>query len=590
LPGVPRVCRTFFLKRGLPLTLAAVPVAVVLFIAFSPLIFKRLRVLEGSPQIPPSASILGNYSHWAVSTDAALCAPVARKVQLTGGTIADVAVATLLCMGVVLPQSMGMGGGFLATVYTRYACGQKMCDRKNGATYSLMSQTPVISNTEWGLSVAVPGEIRGYQALLQRMGTNLTWRALFEDAIRLARDGFPIHLHLADALRVKKNAIYSYRNMRQTFWNVDTNDTLKEGHLLVQKDLAASLELIAENGPDHFYEGAFAEQLVREVNENGGNMTLEDISSYEVAWDDPVNVSFKDDLVMYSVPPPGSGAVLSYIMNIMDAFRTDGNDTLEDNVLTLHRFLEACKFAYGKRALLGDPNFVDLGQLVHKLTSRQHALAARKLIDDSRTFDDPALYSGRGPFRPDHGTAHASFLSPNGDAIAVTGTVNYYFGSMVSSGGVVLNNQMDDFSVPGVTDQYTVAPLETNFVAPGKRPLSSMAPAVVVDQNGDAQLVLGGAGGTKITSGIALVSMRYLWQGNTIKEAIDFPRVHHQFLPNHVYAEAMFPKAYREQLEKKGHKVFVPGGTFSNIMGISQREGRIYANADYRKRGTVDGE
>ncbi|CAN7984756.1 unnamed protein product, partial [Ixodes hexagonus] len=444
---------------------------------------------------------------------------------------------------------------------------------------------PYIIILPGGLSVAVPGEIRGYQALLQRMGTNLTWEALFEDAIRLARDGFPIHPHLADALRVKKNAIYSYKNMRKTFWDVDANDTLKEGDLLVQKDLAASLELIAKNGPDHFYKGAFAEQLVREVNENGGNMTLEDLSSYEVAWDAPVNVSFKDDLTMYSVPPPGSGAVLGYIMNIMDAFRSDGKNTLEDNVLTLHSLISPrlctrkCSYLYFPVEIL-EVQSLRFTEVDGSLASEDAENIRRCKIQMSQWVCSSAYGSAsnkgrRAAWRNESVWLPSSFFS---------------FGSMVSSGGVVLNNEMDDFSVPGAANQYSVAPSETNFVAPGKRPLSSMAPAVVVDRNGDVQLVLGGAGGAKITSGIALVSMRYLWQGNTIKEAIDFPRVHHQFLPNQVYAEAQFPKVYKEQLEKKGHKVVVPEGRFSIIMGIGRRERRIYANADYRKRGTVDGE
>lgn len=585
--------RSMFRKTGVRVGLVLVLLVMVVFCALSPLLFSRHTLPEKRPVLVASASILGNFSSWAVATDASLCAPVARKVQARGGTIADVAVATLLCMGVVLPHSMGMGGGFLATVYTRKTRkAQTLIAREKApeaATKDMFVSNPKLAQTG-GLSVAVPGELRGYRALLDRMGSNVSWEALFEDAIRLARHGFAVHPHLANALQVKKYAVYSHENMRKIFWNAAANDTLREGDLVVQPDLAATLELVAKHGPDYFYEGAFAAQLVREVKANGGNMTLEDLASYQAEWQVPVNVSFKDDLTLYSVPPPGSGPVLGYIMGIMDAFRTDAKETLADDVLTLHRFLEACKFAYAQRALLGDPKFVELGQLVGNLTSVEQALATRRLIDDARTFDEAVHYLGEEPFQPDHGTAHASFLGPDGDAVAVTSTVNFYFGSVVRSGGVMLNNEMDDFSVPGTSNLYGVAPSEANYAAPGKRPMSSMAPAVVVGRDGDVQLVLGGAGGAKITSGIALVSMRYLWQGNNIKEAIDFPRVHHQLLPNQVDVEANFPQVYRRLLEKKGHKVVVPKGRFSIMMGIGRREGRVYANADFRKGGSVDGD
>ncbi|EEC18510.1 gamma-glutamyltranspeptidase precursor, putative, partial [Ixodes scapularis] len=447
-----------------------------------------------------------------------------------GGTIADVAVATLLCMGVVLPHSMGMGGGFLATVYTRKTRkAQTLIAREKApaaASKDMFVSNPKLAQTGQPATAPSSYEVRKWWAKGRLCFTALQQMHIL-DLVR-ARAYAQIIGRFSDRVRQKTK-----QGKWRIFWNSAANDTLKEGDLVVQPDLAATLELVAKHGPDYFYEGSFAAQLVREVNANGGNMTLEDLASYQAEWHVPVNVSFKDDLTLYSVPPPGSGPVLGYIIGIMDAFRTDAKERLAD---------DACKFAYAQRALLGDPKFVELGQLVGNLTSVEQALATRRLIDDARTFDDAVHYFGEEPFQPDHGTAHASFLSPNGDAVAVTSTVNFYFGSMVRSGGVMLNNEMDDFSVPGTSNLYGVAPSEANYAAPGKRPMSSMAPAVVVGRDGDVQLVLGGAGGAKITSGIALVSMRYLWQGNNIKEAIDFPRVHHQLLPNQVDVEANFPQ------------------------------------------------
>lgn len=557
----------------------------------------RIRCLPGPVQVEvtPSASALGNFSQWAVSTDAAPCTPVARRIFKKGGKTVDAAVATLLCMGVVIPHSMGIGGGFIATVYSR--------SKKDAQVLVAREVAPAGASTDMfvknkkgslfgGLAIGVPGELRGYYELHRRLNGSLPWKELFTDAIRLARDGFPMGAHLANALRESQNTDTVLKeNIRKTFSNPETGELLAEGELVTLKDLAKTLELIAEYGPDYFYEGEFAEKLVSEVQNNGGMLTMEDLRNYQVKWEKPVTARFKGGMTMYSAPPPASGAVLAYILGIMDAFRPSPGSFLDDTVTTLHRFAEACKFAYAKRALLGDPSFVHCEPLVRNMSSREYAANARYKISDEQTFSDPHYYGFVDEVsKPDKGTAHATFWGADGDVIVASSTVNYYFGSMLrTSTGVVMNNQMDDFSTPGMRNFYGVAPSEANFIVPGKRPMSSMAPVVVVDENGDVQLALGGTGGAKITSGVALVVMRTLWQRNSIKAAIDYPRLHHQLIPNHLMVESFFPKAYVEELRKLGHKVTYPKGRFSIMMGVSKHSGRLYANSDFRKGGTVDG-
>lgn len=190
-----------------------------------------------------------------------------------------------------------------------------------------------------GMAVAVPGEIRGYAELLNNLGTNVTWPQLFEEAIYLARNGFQIGAHLANALDNQKQNIYERRNMRNIFWDSQKNDTYKEGELLVQEDLAKTLELIAERGPLYFYQGPFAEGLVKEINDNGGVFTMDDLTKYDVHWSEPVKARFKGGQTLYSVPPPGSGAVLAHIMQIMNSYRAHDKDVLEDSILSLHRWV-----------------------------------------------------------------------------------------------------------------------------------------------------------------------------------------------------------------------------------------------------------
>ncbi|KAL1467073.1 hypothetical protein MTO96_005931 [Rhipicephalus appendiculatus] len=497
----------------------------------------RIRCLPGPVQVEvtPSASALGNFSQWAVSTDAAPCTSVARRIFKKGGKTVDAAIATLLSKkdAQVLVAREVAPAAASTDMYVK---------NKKGSLFG-------------GLAIAVPGELRGYYELHRHLNGALPWKELFTDAIRLARDGYPMGAHLANALRESQNADNVLKeNIRKTFSNPETGELLAEGELVTLKDLAQTLELIAEYGPDYFYEGEFAEKLVSEVQNNGGILTMEDLKNYQVKWEKPVTARFKGGMTLYSAPPPASGAVLAYILGIMDAFRPSPGSFLDDTVTTLHRFAEACKFAYAKRARLGDPSFVNCEQLVQNMSSRAFAADARYKIDDERT------------------------------------TVNYYFGSMLrTSAGVVMNNQMDDFSTPGMRNFYGVAPSAANFIVPGKRPMSSMAPVVVVDENGDVQLALGGTGGAKITSGVALVVMRTLWQRNSIKAAIDYPRLHHQLIPNHLMVESFFPKAYVEELRKLGHKVTYPKGRFSIMMGVNKQNGRLFANSDFRKGGTVDG-
>ncbi|XP_054722278.1 scoloptoxin SSD20-like [Uloborus diversus] len=232
-------------------------------------------------------------------------------------------------------------------------------------------------------------------------------------------------------------------------------------------------------------------------------------------------------------------------------------------------------------------------QIVKQLVSRSYAAYIREKIDDTRTFDDPGHYGVNVTVHEDHGTAHVTVVGPDGDAVVATTTVNQYFGSLIMSPqtGIILNDEMDDFSSRNITNYFGLPPSQKNLIHPGKRPMSSMCPAIVVDSDGDVRLAVGANGGTQITTSVAQAIVRNLFLKEDIKKTIDAPRFHHQLLPNYIEYETLFPQSTLEDLRKMGHKTHVLGSKMVGIlMGIARGEdGLLYANSDYRKGGNVDG-
>ncbi|XP_049520781.1 glutathione hydrolase 1 proenzyme-like [Dermacentor silvarum] len=545
-------------------------------------------------QTTPSSSILGNYTKWAVSTDAAQCVNVSRNIFNKGGSTADAAIATLLCMGVVIPHSMGIGGGFIATVYNQSSREAKILIARERAPENVTKDLFVnktFKSIIGGLAVAVPGELRGYHELHKIYG-KLNWSDLFDDAILFARCGFPIGKHLADALKAGEKYKFELANKtRRAFWNNQTGRILHEGETLIQEDLAQTLETVRDQGADYFYTGNLSKQVVKEVQENGKfslPLAFHALSSVIYIAELEELPRFKHSVVK---------ELDVYVLFILILMHKRVNSQHKRNILQFvkfvhRRFTESCKFGYAKRALLGDAEFVDRKELIKNMTSKWFANEAKSKINDSCTHNDPEYYGFvNETIEQDTGTAHATFWGQDGITISVSSTINYYFGSLIrTQSGILLNNEMDDFSTPGKPNIYGVAPSKSNFIAPGKRPMSSMAPMVLVNSEGAVQLALGGTGGSLITSGVALVTVRALWQNYNIKEAIDMPRIHHQLLPNNLMVEPSFPEEDRQALRKFGHNVTERKGRFNVILGLCGRDGRIFANSDYRKGGAVDGE
>uniref|UniRef100_A0A2L2XUY1 Gamma glutamyl transpeptidase n=1 Tax=Parasteatoda tepidariorum TaxID=114398 RepID=A0A2L2XUY1_PARTP len=318
------------------------------------------------------------------------------------------------------------------------------------------------------------------------------------------------------------------------------------------------------------------------------------MESYTPAIREPSKVKIRGNMTVYSASLPGSGPLLTFILNVLDGYDLKPSITKsrEETVLALHRIIETFKFAYANRMHLEDSYSEEVLELVDLLESKDYADQTRPKIDDKKTHD-PDYYGVNVNVQEDHGTAHMSIIGTNGDAVSVTSTINHYFGSQVMSPstGILLNNEMDDFSSPNITNFFGVPPTGKNQIRPGRRPFSSMVPAIVVDGNRNVRLVVGGNGGTQITTSVAQVIIRNLWLDENIKQAIDAPRFHHQLLPNLIEHEVNFPEDILSDLKNKGHELKKLG---DNMLGIimavaTDENGRISANSDYRKGGEVDG-
>ncbi|XP_012250890.2 scoloptoxin SSD14-like isoform X2 [Athalia rosae] len=535
-----------------------------------------------------SSSELGIYSRAAVATNGQECAKIGTDILARNGSAMDAAIAALLCEGVACLNSMGLGGGFFMTIWDAETEKPYYLDaRETAPALSTPNMYGGNSNLSMygGLAVAVPGELLGYWEAHQKFG-KLPWAELFEATITLCEKGHIVTSYLASYLESKSERILAEPTIAEILINPETKSVWVEGDRIKRPKLANTLRIIAEKGIDVFYNGTMGEQLVEEIRAFGGIMSMNDLRNYSVIWKEPTK-SALGEYTMYSAPPPGSGVILTFIMNVLQ-----GLLPVENDQKLWQRIVETFKWAYAKRTELGDPDFVDIADLVANLTSKEYAESiANEKIRDDRTSTDPLFYGGITASTREAGTAHISVLAPDGSAVSVTSTVNQIFGAMIrsKSTGIIFNDEMDDFSSPNITNSFGLPASPANFIAPGKRPLSSMIPTILVDKNKKVRLVIGGAGGTKITTGVSIAMILNLWLGYDIKEAIDARRLHHQLFPMTVQNENGFSESILKYLHEIGHTSNTYSGLGSAVVGISVNDGNLTANSDYRRLGVVSG-
>ncbi|XP_040011096.1 gamma-glutamyltransferase 5a isoform X2 [Xiphias gladius] len=503
------------------------------------------------------------------------CAPLqcTRDILQRGGSAIDGAIAALLCTSVMNPQSMGIGGGSIFTVMDRSGKVKIINSRetvpqkfKSDLLKTCPKTFQLVSGSQW---IGVPGEIRGYE-LAHRLYGKLPWATLFQPAIQLAREGFPIppvqgrYIQYIDTNQTQ--------SLRKLYSDKDGN-LLKTGDVVKFEKLADTFEMIANHGADVFYNGSIAEDLIRDIEEAGGTLTVQDLDLYKVTVTDAWTVSL-GEYQMYIPPPPAGGILLSLILNIMKGYGLNSASlTGEQKTLAYHRYVEAFKFANGLKKYIRDPQF-NSEEMARKFTEDSFADQIRSLIITDRTHD-PEYYN-TGPYPDSMGTTHVSVLAEDGSAVSVTSTINHIFGSKVFSPrtGVILNNELSDFC--GRVDH----------ISPGEQPPSSMAPAVLKSES--KTLVIGSTGGSMITTGIASTLMNHLWFGKSLKEAIAAPVV---FVDsqNALKFEPKFDMEVIEALKALGHNQETANHFYNVVNAVEKEDGCICAVSDARKLGQAAG-
>ena len=475
-----------------------------------------------------------------------------------GGNAVDAAVAVGFALAVTHPAAGNLGGGGFMVI--RFADGRETTiDYREVAPAAARrdmfldpSGEPVADRSRVGpLAAGVPGSVAGL-ALAQRRYGRLPLARVIAPAIALARDGFEVSWALADSLKNAQSLLSTYPASARAFQRAD-GSLPGPGDRLVQPDLAHTLTLIAEHGPDAFYKGAIADLIAAEMTRSGGLITKADLAAYTPRERPPIVGSYRGHRVI-SMPPPSSGGIaLVQLLNILEKFPLA--DYGHNSSRSIHLIAEAARRVYADRSeWLGDPDFFDVP--VAGLLSRRYADALRSGISETRATASREVKPGL-PRNFEHSdTTHYSVVDADGNAVATTTTLNGSYGSgqVVTGAGFLLNNEMDDFSAkPGTPNMFGLIGGEANAVGPGKRMLSSMTPTILV-KDGRTRLVVGSPGGSRIITTVLQVVLNVVDFKMNVQQAVDAPRFHHQWLPDAIRLERLgFPADVVTALEAMGH-------------------------------------
>ncbi|KAK6790025.1 hypothetical protein RDI58_013825 [Solanum bulbocastanum] len=529
-----------------------------------------------------------------VATDDGRCSRIGRDVLREGGHAVDAAVAAAFCLGVVSPASSGIGGGAFMLIRSVDGKAQAFDMRENApkkAFKTMYAQNAALKSSGV-LSIAVPGEIAGLYIAWKQYG-KLPWRRLVRPAAHLAHSGFKISPYLHMQMLRSESDIMADEGLHDLF--TSNGSLLRIGDICYNKQLGKTLRALSAFGIRPFYNGSIGVKLIKDIRKSGGILTMEDLQQYQVRIREPIVADVMGFQIIGMPPPSSGGAAMVLILNILAKY---GFPMEGPSSILIHRQIEALKHAFAVRMNLGDPDFVNVKNVVNDMLSTEFAKQLKKTIYDNMTFS-PNHYGGKWNQINDHGTSHMSVVDTERNAVSMTSTVNSYFGAkyLSPSTGIVLNNEMDDFSIPAKRSENVPPPAPANFIHPGKRPLSSMTPTIVL-KGGQLRAVVGASGGGMIIAGTTEVFLNHFARGMDPFSSVMAPRYYHQLIPNVLQYEnwtvvtgdhVEAPAKIRAALQKKGHVLqSIAGGTICQFVVQefkSSKLGELVAVSDLRKGG-----
>ena len=536
-------------------------------------LFPKTWTLQSQPVTAPRAMVV---------TAQPLATQVGLDILKQGGNAIDAAVAVGFALEVVLPDAGNIGGG--GFIVHRSAAGEvhaldyrEMAPTGASRDMYVDSAGNVTEKSLIGhLAAGVPGSVAGMHEAWKKYGS-LPWATVIAPAIKLA-EGHVIDTARSQSIGWERETFMRFPASRAQFLVNDSTPT--PGTMWRQPDLARTLRLIADSGPDVFYRGQIADLIVAEMQRGGGLITREDLARYQAKWRTPVQLSYRG-YTIYSMPPPSSGGVtMGELLNILE-----GYDSLPrfGTPAYVHVVAEAMRRAFiDRNRYLGDPDFVQMP--LDRLLSKEYAATLRAQIDLQHATPTPPATAGGEPTH----TTHYSIVDANGNAVAVTTTLNGGFGSgvTVTGAGFLLNNEMDDFtSAPGKPNMFGLVQGEANAIMPGKRMLSAMTPSIVLNPAGELYMVLGTPGGPTIITTVSQVLLNVIDQKMSLADAVAAPRFHHQALPDIIRSErGGLSDATIQALEAMGHAVDRRGGS-GTVAAIQKTAGGWVGVIDPRSAG-----
>ena len=563
-----------------------IPVLTIVFISFGIQSNSSLPIIEYNSINHPVISKTG-----MVVSQRQSASEVGAEILRKGGNAVDAAVATGLALAVVLPRAGNLGGGGFMVVYLKDKDKTITIDYRERAPSAAHRDLFLDENGNYDknkaqfslLSAGVPGTVAGLHHALTKYGT-MTWQEVLEPSIRLAEQGFSVPHDLANILASEryKKRLSSNEAAAKSYYKTDKSN-YQAGEILKLPDLAWTLKQLSDYGPDAFYKGEIAKKIVKEMEKNGGLITAQDLKNYTPVERSPVEGTYKNFKIV-SMPPASSGGIhLIQMLNMIEEFPI--KDMGFGSADSIHLLAEVMKRAYADRSKhLGDMDFYDVP---YSLMSKEYSTFLNKSISISSITPSKDILAGDPHPYESPDTTHFSVMDRYGNAVSNTYTLNFSYGSgiMIPGTGMLMNNEMDDFSSkPGTPNGYGLLGSEANSIEANKRPLSSMTPTIIFKDN-KPYLVLGSPGGSRIITTVLQVALNVMEHDMNVAQAVNSPRIHHQWLPEVLMIEKGFGPDTEKLLREKGYRLY-PSSTMGSVQAILKDGEYFYGAADPRRPGS----